>query len=56
MNVTRELEIMECPFCFIIFGVPKRLLDAKRKNGTNFWCPNGHSQKHPEFKAVQVVK
>jgi len=43
MNVTRELEIMECPFCFITFGVPKRLLSAKQQNGTDFWCPNGHS-------------
>lgn len=54
MNVTRELEIMECPFCFITFGVPKRLLTAKQQNGTEFWCPNGHDLNFQENENAKL--
>jgi hypothetical protein len=43
MNVTRELEVHECPVCFITYAAPKRLFEAKCRNGSSFFCPNGHS-------------
>lgn len=43
MQVSRELEVHECPVCFVTYAGPKRLFEAKRRNGTNFYCPNGHN-------------
>lgn len=42
MNVTRELEIHECPSCFILHGVPASFWRARRADGATFYCPNGH--------------
>lgn len=54
MNVTRELEVMECAHCFVCFAAPKRLIDAKRKNGSDFFCPNGHSLSYHDNENAQL--
>jgi hypothetical protein len=43
MMVTRELEIHECPECFVCYAAPKRLFAERIKDGKSFFCPNGHS-------------
>jgi hypothetical protein len=42
-TVTETLELTSCPACSIQFAVPKQWLDARRENGNDFRCPNGHS-------------
>ena len=36
------LEEGTCTICGILFALPKDFLDTKRKNGSVFYCPNGH--------------
>lgn len=43
MFVQRELELHECPSCFITYAAPARLFAERRKDGAAFYCPNGHS-------------
>lgn len=36
-----ELDLQQCT-CGVYFGVPVRIIEVRRKDGGNFYCPNGH--------------
>lgn len=37
-----DLEVTVCT-CGVLFAMPKKLLDERRYDGANFYCPHGHS-------------
>lgn len=37
-----ELEVEICT-CGVLFAAPKPMLDTRRHDGRDFYCPNGHS-------------
>ena len=37
-----KLWTLECANCCVTFGVPHRMIDDRRKDGKDFYCPNGH--------------
>ena len=37
-----SMEQMICTTCGALFALPSILIEAKRKEGGNFHCPNGH--------------
>ena len=37
------LEITRCCSCGVVFAMPERMLDERRRDKANFYCPNGHS-------------
>lgn len=42
LTYTDTLQIIECGSCHIPFAIPDNLYKARRKDGKNFYCPNGH--------------
>ena len=38
-QTTLEVEICTCG---VLFAAPKHMLDTRREDGRNFYCPNGH--------------
>lgn len=50
------LETILCCKCGVLFGAPERLLDARRRDGLSFWCPNGHSQGWKETEADRLKR
>lgn len=42
--LTTHLEVHECGKCGIIWGCPEDYLDARRRDGQTFYCPNGHGR------------
>lgn len=43
MIVQQEMELKNCPVCFIVYAAPVQLMNARRRDGEAFYCPNGHS-------------
>lgn len=54
------LEEVECAQCCISFGVTDGMLTRRRKDGVDFYCPNGHAnvfkQEPAEKKIVRLVQ
>lgn len=44
MTTMITLTILECPKCFMAFGITSRLEEIRRQDGESFYCPAGHSQ------------
>lgn len=44
----QTLYVLECPTCLMSFGVPHRMIDDRRKDGANFYCPHGHTINYGE--------
>ena len=42
------METTSCTECGIVFGVPDAWLKARRTDGRNFCCPNGHRLAYKE--------
>lgn len=41
--LTVRLEVMECPACGIVYGIPEDFADDLRRQGpAHYYCPNGH--------------
>jgi hypothetical protein len=42
--LTIQLEVMDCPVCGIVYGLPKEFADDLRRQGrpAHYYCPNGH--------------
>lgn len=49
-----QLETMECVNCFVVFGVPVGYVDARRRDATTFYCPNGHQMSYREGEADKL--
>jgi hypothetical protein len=50
------LTATDCPDCAVVFGVPGRFLDERRKDKRRFFCPNGHSMSYQESEADRLRK
>ena len=46
--MTEVLRQKVCPVCGVVYSLPARLDDEHRKDGGNFYCPNGHSLVYTE--------
>ena len=42
LSTTVRVEVLECASCGTPFGVSERLLELRRVDSQNFWCPLGH--------------
>jgi hypothetical protein len=40
----RELYILHCSQCYVMFGIPDAMDNRLRQNGKPFYCPNGHAE------------
>lgn len=51
--LTVRLEVMTCPACGIVYGIPEDFADALRRNGRpdHYYCPNGHDLGWSESEA-----
>ncbi len=38
-----QLEVHICGECGVVFGIEKKYMQARRKDGRGWACPNGHS-------------
>lgn len=45
-----------CITCGVTFGVPEDLISEKRKDHTNFHCPNGHAMLFPSESDVEKLR
>lgn len=43
LNYAVSLESLTCPNCGCEFAAPDHLVDMKRKNKSDIFCPNGHA-------------
>lgn len=48
-----DLEVTRCT-CGVLFAMPAAMLKARRNNGANFYCPNGHQLSFHETKADRL--
>ncbi len=49
-----EIIVIEtCCACGITFGITEGFKKLKKRNGEEFYCPNGHSQYYAEFESTQ---
>ena len=44
LEVRQILNILNCVTCGVLFGIPIKLVNYRRTNGEQFFCPNGHAQ------------
>jgi hypothetical protein len=44
MNITVELDCIECCVCHVMIYLSKEHTDRLREKGSYFFCPNGHTQ------------
>ena len=42
MQGVSTLEVAGCPACGTLYAAPKALMDQRRNEAGNVWCPNGH--------------
>jgi hypothetical protein len=47
------IEEINCVACGIRFGMPKSLLEQRRRDHRGFYCPNGHPLEFPKPKPTR---
>ncbi len=58
-KITDDLQKILCGLCGIEFAIPNKLDEAKRGNGSHFYCPNGHEMYYKgsmQFKLAEMTK
>jgi hypothetical protein len=50
---TGTLVIHECPACFVLHAIPKRMERERMEDGGSIFCPNGHKW---HFTTSEVAK
>lgn len=43
MEIDTEPSTQACAVCGIVFSIPTHFETTRRNNGSQFFCPNGHS-------------
>ena len=56
IQVTLSLVVKVCPTCGVTYGFPEQMDSARRKDGQNFYCPNGHNLYYPGSESDSDVK
>ncbi len=46
-RLTTDLQLDSCANCGIVFAMPADYADARRADGADFYCPNGHVLIYP---------
>lgn len=56
MKLVRDLtmEISECINCGVVYGVTAEFDKQRRRDGKDFYCPNGHSMKYGQPEAERA--
>lgn len=58
MEITLEraqlLVVMDCPTCYVLFALPKRMAADHRRDGGSFYCPSGHSMSYTKTELERV--
>lgn len=44
LEIAIKLTALDCATCGVIYAIPDDLEKRARADGSNFYCPNGHSQ------------
>jgi hypothetical protein len=50
------LEVKHCPVCSIQYAAPKAMFERLRKNGGDWFCPNGHNIRYVENECAKLKK
>ena len=51
-----EMTNMECPVCGVPYTLTEELHSSHTKNGTSWYCPNGHSLSFNETELDRIKK
>jgi predicted RNA-binding Zn-ribbon protein involved in translation (DUF1610 family) len=50
------LELVNCPNCGVIFGLPQEMQHELRQTGNSFYCPNGHALSYRDSEVSRLKK
>ena len=51
-----SLEVRTCPVCFINYALPIELVQRKKREGGDWYCPNGHNLVFTESETDKLRK
>jgi ssDNA-binding Zn-finger/Zn-ribbon topoisomerase 1 len=51
-----ELTVISCANCHIHFAMPSELAERRRREGGNFYCPNGHVNVYRETELDRLKR
>lgn len=49
-----DIDIIDCPNCGVLFGIPPGFEYRRRADGRLFYCPNGHSMSYGKGEADKL--
>lgn len=50
----KQLDV-RCPYCGVAFGIAESYAEIRRKDGSSFYCPNGHPMSYTHSTAKTMV-
>ena len=56
LNRALSFDTETCITCGVVFTLPSELVVQRRRDHTNFYCPNGHSQFYPGKSDVELAR
>lgn len=56
LNASVSLASLTCCNCGMTFAMPQTIMDERRKDHVNFYCPSGHTQHFPHESDVEKLK
>jgi ssDNA-binding Zn-finger/Zn-ribbon topoisomerase 1 len=56
INTEVDLEVKQCPVCYVHYAVPEMMMNRKRENGGDWYCPNGHGLAFTKTKADKLAE
>jgi peptidoglycan hydrolase CwlO-like protein len=54
INTTTQLITETCCNCGVLFAMPKEMKDRFKREGGDFYCPNGHGQHYTEPTVLKL--
>ena len=55
-SASAVMETIACANCSILFGLPEKFKEERRKDHEYFYCPNGHSNYYPQQSDAEKLK
>lgn len=55
-GINTVLDVKNCPVCGVVYAVPTALMEHHDRDGTSWYCPNGHSLHFTKPKAVREAE
>ena len=56
LNASVSLASLTCCNCGMTFAMPQTIMDERRKDHVNFYCPSGHTQHFPHETNEEKLK